>query len=78
MIDLVSVSPGIFFVFLGAVLIVTGIVKDKPFDTEFTIRVADYLKSEADTQESSGRPVKPLLPPPGRQPDTATHHQGEL
>lgn len=34
--DLVSVSPGVFFVLMGTVLIATGIIKDKPFETRVT------------------------------------------
>jgi hypothetical protein len=34
--DLVSASPGIFFILMATVLIAVGVIKDKPFETRVT------------------------------------------
>ncbi len=34
--DLMSASPGIFFIFLAVVLMAIGVIKDKPFGTKVT------------------------------------------
>ena len=35
--DVVSASPGIFFILMATILMSVGIIKDKPFKTEFKI-----------------------------------------
>ncbi len=34
--DLVSVSPGLFFILMATILIAIGVIKDKPFETKVT------------------------------------------
>jgi hypothetical protein len=58
--DLVSVSPGVFFVLMGTVLITIGVIKDKPFETRVT---QTSLKPGAEHAFGQAAPdVKPVLP----------------
>lgn len=58
--DLVSVSPGVFFVLMGTVLIAIGVIKDKPFETRIT---QTSLQSGAERASGPLAPdVKPVLP----------------
>lgn len=57
--DLVSASPGIFFILMAAILIAIGIVKDKPFQTKVTERI---IRSAGEQVEASAPDVKPPLP----------------
>ncbi len=54
--DLASVSPGVFFVFLGSVLVATAILKDKPMQTVVNPSWFEQIESNADVDE------KPELP----------------
>jgi hypothetical protein len=62
--DLISASPGIFFILMATILIAIGILKDKPFETKVVAETAST------TVESTGEPVsnsgmskdKPSLP----------------
>ncbi len=60
--DLVSASPGVFFILMATILIAIGILKDKPFET----RVSETLiRSGAEgslAPDSAG--TKPHLPEP--------------
>ncbi len=42
--DLVSASPGIFFILMATILITVAIVKDKPFETTYTITEPSGIK----------------------------------
>src|SRR5262245_61845738 len=72
--DLVSASPGIFFVLMATILITVGVIKDKPFETTIkqgsgtsSVRYAGERDSEKKSDEE-----KPILPPnppePGKNP----------
>lgn len=60
--DLVSASPGIFFILMAAILIAVGVLKDKPFETKVTERL---IKSGGEHvgQTESAQNEKPHLPP---------------
>ena len=59
--DLISASPGIFFIFMAAVIIAIGIVKDKPFETRVT---KETVESSGERSSNSNREGdKPELPP---------------
>jgi hypothetical protein len=58
--DLVSASPGLFFIFMAAVLIAVGVLKDKPFETTVTM---ESLQSAGERSVSEpARQQKPELP----------------
>lgn len=60
--DLVSASPGLFFILMAAILIAIGILKDKPFATTVTVR---GLQSGTEhTGEPMRESAKPALPEP--------------
>lgn len=48
--DLVSASPGIFFILMATVLIAVGVLKDKPFETTVTER---QIQSGAEHSEQA-------------------------
>lgn len=62
--DLVSASPGIFFILMAAILIAIGILKDKPFET----RVTERIIRTGGEQASPIIPDKPELPTKGERP----------
>lgn len=65
--DLISASPGIFFIFLATVLLVVAVVKDKPFGTETSVtQTVGSSKSKSTAESEPARPVKPPLPAPER------------
>ncbi|MFQ5633505.1 MAG: hypothetical protein ACE5I1_32460 [bacterium] len=47
--DLVSASPGIFFILMATILIAIGILKDKPFETVISERI---IRSAAEQQQT--------------------------
>nr|MDJ0666677.1 hypothetical protein [Desulfobacterales bacterium] len=58
--DLVSASPGIFFILMATILIAIGVIKDKPFGTRVTERT---ITTQAESPATSGETaVKPKLP----------------
>lgn len=58
--DLISASPGIFFILMATILIAVGIIKDKPFETLVTAR---QIKSQGERIiEKSDSLNKPTLP----------------
>ncbi|MDJ0723383.1 MAG: hypothetical protein QNJ04_17215 [Desulfobacterales bacterium] len=58
--DLVSASPGLFFILMATILIAIGVIKDKPFGTRVTERtISTQAESPAATQDAT---VKPKLP----------------
>lgn len=66
-VDLISVSPGIFFIFMATVMIAIGIFVEKPFETSFSSQVtelADDARGTAfEAQREVRRPELPPLPP---------------
>jgi len=67
-VDLISVSPGIFFIFMATVLIAVGIVTEKPFETKFSKQATRLGPgSETRLESSAGPPAKPPLPPPSSE-----------
>lgn len=59
--DLVSASPGIFFILMATILIAVGVIKDKPFETKVTGRL---IQSGAEQTVVPGpEKEKPELPP---------------
>jgi hypothetical protein len=66
--DLVSASPGVFFILMATALIAIGIIKDKPFETTVTARTVQTggEKLPVAAPESVPRPVLPA--PPGGKP----------
>jgi hypothetical protein len=56
--DLVSASPGVFFVLMGAILIAIGIIKDKPFETI----VEGVTRTASGTVSPSPSDAPPQLP----------------
>lgn len=59
--DLVSASPGIFFILMATILIAIGVLKDKPFETKVWER---QIRSSAERSvpEQSLEDEKPNLP----------------
>ncbi len=58
--DLVSVSPGLFFILMATILIAIGVIKDKPFETKVTsgsVQTAGEPGKEKRTADD-----KPILP----------------
>lgn len=58
--DLVSASPGLFFILMATILIAIGVIKDKPFATKVTRTEIDTA-AEHRVQDTSMS--KPNLPP---------------
>lgn len=58
--DLVSASPGIFFILMATVLIAVAILKDKPFETKVTATSLDSKAEDSLGLGASG--AKPTLP----------------
>lgn len=58
--DLVSASPGIFFILMATILIAIGVIKDKPFKTKVTEQV---IQSGTERNvEKKDFELKPELP----------------
>lgn len=57
--DLVSASPGVFFILMATVMIAIAIIKDKPFETEITERTVASSAEQTDTDASEK--AKPVL-----------------
>ena len=57
--DLVSASPGLFFILMATILISIGILKDKPFETKVTER---KITSGVETTSNGQPTVKPPVP----------------
>jgi hypothetical protein len=61
--DLASVSPGLFFILMAAILIAVGVIKDKPFETIVTTGVVQTsAESDKATKASDGKPTLPGTP----------------
>ena len=59
--DLVSASPGIFFILMATILIAVGVIKDKPFETKVTERLIQS-GAEQTAQQQAPPNKKPKLP----------------
>lgn len=57
--DLVSASPGLFFILMATILISIGILKDKPFETKVT---ETRITSGVETTPNGQPTVKPPVP----------------
>lgn len=57
--DLISASPGLFFILMATILISIGILKDKPFETKVTERI---IKTGAETKLKGTMDTKPPVP----------------
>lgn len=58
--DLVSASPGIFFILMATILIAIGILKDKPFETVISERL---IRSSAEQQMTRPEPAEAIQLP---------------
>ena len=70
--DLVSVSPGVFFILMATVMISFAILKDKPFSTKFTGTskpTAGISKKDVSIDEQGKKPILPDKPPTERRRD---------
>ena len=61
--DLISASPGLFFILMATILIAIGVLKDKPFETRIGIRTI-ASGAEQSTSKNPGDMEKPILPNP--------------
>lgn len=61
--DVVSASPGIFFILMATILICIAVVKDKPFSTKMSMGNQDIVSTAE--QQSNSEPKKPV--PPARE-----------
>ncbi len=58
--DLVSASPGVFFIFLAVVLLAIGVIKDKPFETRFSFKAGQSaVQSGGETRPAPAEQGKP-------------------
>lgn len=71
--DLISASPGIFFIFLATVLLVVGVLKDKPFGTE-QLREAASVSSETPNQRRNAARAAGQTRPPATRPIGGQSH----
>jgi hypothetical protein len=60
--DLLSASPGLFFILMATALIIVGVIKDKPFETQVETRTLGTTVQTGGERNSSA-PRLPLLPP---------------
>jgi hypothetical protein len=58
--DLVSVSPGLFFILMATILIAIGVIKDKPFETKVTSGAVQTIGEPGNKGKTTGE--KPPLP----------------
>ena len=76
--DLVSASPGIFFIFMATILIAVGVIKDKPFETIVTMEslqsAGERGTNEPNKPDKPGLPDKPP-PAPEKNEDSYTENQ---
>ena len=61
-IDLISVSPGIFFILMATIMIAIGIIKDKPFETQYSKGIKTLSASGEKNAAVSKTQEKPKLP----------------
>lgn len=61
-VDLISVSPGIFFIFMATIMISIGIIKDKPFETQYSKEIKTLSSSGGKGAAISNIGEKPKLP----------------
>lgn len=66
--DLISASPGLFFIFMATVLIGIGIIKDKPLETTVTKRtISTSAEGDLKERKKEKKPELPDQPNKGRE-----------
>lgn len=60
--DLVSASPGLFFILMATVLIAIGVIKDKPFETTITRASVASSGEKAPDKRAGDKPNLPSKP----------------
>ncbi|GGF29040.1 hypothetical protein GCM10011611_38900 [Aliidongia dinghuensis] len=50
-VDLISVSPGLFFTLMATVIITVGVLKDKPFETSFSAESSRRVAAPIDSKK---------------------------
>ena len=65
--DLISASPGIFFILMATILIAVGVIKDKPFETRVQAQTIESGAEQNVPRSARGEASRPKLPPPGEQ-----------
>ncbi|HHH38495.1 MAG TPA: hypothetical protein ENK50_02825 [Sedimenticola sp.] len=68
--DLISASPGIFFILMATILIAVGVIKDKPFETRVKAQTIESGAERNVPRSDQGEVPRPSLPPPGEQGGT--------
>lgn len=67
--DLVSASPGVFFILMATILLAVAILKDKPFETTVSERlVRSAAERTTEPLDDTARPALPDAPPEGSPP----------
>jgi len=61
-VDLISVSPGLFFILMATIMISIGIIKDKPFETQYSKNIKTLSASGGKGAAVSKAQEKPKLP----------------
>ncbi len=61
--DLVSASPGVFFILMATILIAIGVIKDKPFATKVTEKQIETAGERGSQEAAGGKPELPVSPP---------------
>lgn len=61
--DLISASPGIFFILMATILIAIGVIKDKPFATKVTRTQIETAGERRSGEVSASKPDLPVNPP---------------
>jgi len=60
--DLISASPGVFFILMATILIAIGVIKDKPFATKVTTTQIETAGERADQDVPGPKPALPAIP----------------
>lgn len=67
--DLVSASPGVFFILMATILLAVAILKDKPFETTVSQRlIRSAAERTTEPIEHRAPPVLPEAPPKEKRP----------
>jgi len=67
--DLVSVSPGLFFILMATILIAIGVIKDKPFETKVTSSAVQTTGEPGNKGKAiDEKPPLPASPPKETKP----------
>jgi hypothetical protein len=60
--DLISASPGLFFILMAFLMISLAIIKDTPFSTKYTESLNKEVNNVHQKMESQSKPPKPYFP----------------